>query len=219
MKKHKKINKSRIIGISVTIIVLITIFLIIHKTIQDPDTVTSMIKSAGTFGPIVLILIMMLGVLFSPIPNVVFIVLAGYLYGAWSGAIYSYIGHVAAALSTFLVIRTFKNKSEENKKENKYEKIIMKNKNLLYVFFGIPLVPISISSTISASSKIQLKEFIKIILLSFIPMIILFSFFGERISHYNLVEIGVWLVIIIILGAIIFTKIIKKNNLQQLSKN
>lgn len=214
MKINKNLNKSRIIELVVTLIVLITLYLIIHKTIQDPNTVTSMIKSAGVFGPIVLILIMILGTLFSPIPNFVFIMLAGYLYGAWQGAIYSYIGHVSAALSAFLVIRNFKNKFKKNRKERKFEKVVMKNRKLLYVLFGIPLVPISISSTISASTKMTLKEFLRIILLSFIPIISFFSFFGERISHYNLIEIGIWLVIMFILGAIIFIKIIKKNNLK-----
>jgi len=214
VKKHKNLKKLKIIGIIVSIIVITAIIVIIHKTIKNPDAVTSMVKSAGFFGPVVFILIMTLGILFSPIPSFVFIILAGYLYGAYLGAIYSYIGDVGAALSTFLVIRTFKNKFKESKKEKKYEKIIRKNKRLLYVLFGIPLVPISIISTISASSKIKLKEYLKITLLSFIPIIVVFSFFGEKISHFNLREIIIWSGIIIILGAIIYTKIIKKNNLQ-----
>jgi uncharacterized membrane protein YdjX (TVP38/TMEM64 family) len=173
------------------------------------SSITKLSESAGIFGPIVLILLISLGILLSPVPSVIFIITAGYLYGAWEGALYSYLGHLLAAIAAFMVFRKFERK-EESRRYIRYRKLIHKNKKILYLLYAVPIIPISVITFITATSRIRWKEFLKIIMVSFAPTVLLFSFFGERIGNRNLLEIGIWIVGIAIIGIIIF-EVIRHN--------
>lgn len=188
--------------------ILFVLFFFAKELISNVDSITKISQSAGVFGPIVLIVLITLGILFTPIPSVVLIITAGYLYGAWMGAIYSYIAHMFAATGTFSLVKTFNIKTK-NKRYKKYQNLVEKNRKILYLLYTIPIIPISIISIISASSKIKWRQFLKITLLSFIPAVLLFSFFGERISNKNLLEIGIWTTVILI-GLLIILEIMRK---------
>ncbi len=205
----EKNNLRKFIKFLIAIISIVGLFLIAKEIINNVDSISKISQSAGIFGPIILILLISLGILFSPIPSVLFIVVAGYLYGTWMGALYSYMGHLFAATCAFAFFKSFEIKNE-GKRYIKYKQLVEKNRKILYILYAIPILPISITTILSASSKTEWKKFIEIILISFIPAIIFFSFFGDRISNRNLIAIGILALIIITTGLII-TKIIRKN--------
>ncbi len=195
----------RIIIIGIAILIL---FFLTNQFISDAESIETISNSGGIFSPIVLILIISLGILFTPIPSVIYIMTAGYLCGGWKGALCSYLGHLLAATIIFATTNSFKIKTK-NKDYDKYKNLIGQNKKILYLLYGVPLLPVSILSIISATSKLKWKEFLKIIFISFIPPVLFFSFFGNRISHQNLLEMGIFISIIAI-GIIFTVKRIKK---------
>lgn len=212
MKKYiiQKLKSRNFLKVLIILAVIVILFYIVKEFISNVDSITKFSQSAGILGPIVLILLIGLGILLTPIPSVVLIITAGYLYGMWWGALYSYLGHLVASISTFIIFRKIKLSNQESPRYKKYKKLVEKNKKLLYLFYAIPILPLSLVTIISASSKIKWKKFLEIILVSFIPTILFFSFFGNRINNRNLLEVGIWSTVILILAFIIY-KIIQKN--------
>lgn len=196
-----------------TTLSLIIIYFIINNIIKNPDSINSIVSSANTFGPILLILLMVLGIIFTPIPYFILIITAGYLYGLWPGAIYSYLAQVLAAASVFTLTKTL-NIKITNKTHEKYRGKVAKNKKILYLMYIFPVIPISVTSIISASSNIKWRSFLKIILISFIPGTLFFTFFGNTLSTKNIIIVTSFLLITLI--ALIF--FIKKLNLKLISK-
>lgn len=199
----KHIKSRDIFRVLITGIIIVILFFFLKELLGNMSTITKLSQSAGFLGPLVLILLIGLGILLSPIPSVVLIIAAGYLYGIWMGALYSYIAHLLAAIGAFAVFRKI-NGNENNKTYRKYKKLISKNKKLLYLLYAVPVIPISITTLITATSKIKWKRFLEIIILSFIPAVLFFSFFGERIGNKNLLEIGILIIIVAIVGFIMF---------------
>jgi uncharacterized membrane protein YdjX (TVP38/TMEM64 family) len=207
IKMKKFLNEKKVFGVSFkiifTIISIALIFFIAKELIHDVNSISSISKAAGNLGPIVLIFLISLGILFTPIPSFILIITAGYLYGIWQGALYSYIGAIIAAIGTFTATNIF-NIKLKNKRYEKYRKKIKEKKIILALLYIIPIVPISIVSVMAASSKIKLSKFLEIIFPSFIPLVLFFSFFGSRLNSQNLTEIGIFLGILITLIIIIF---------------
>lgn len=208
-KDKKFIEKIRIpIRVLMSIFLFSLLFFLAKELIHNTESITNLTKSAGPFAPIALIAIISLGIIFTPIPSVILIILAGYLYGPILGGIYSYIAHMIAATGTFLTTNTLKIKIQ-NKKYEKYKEIIKKNTSILYFLYLIPILPVSVISVLSASSNMKWKKFLKITLISFAPLVFFFSFFGNKINTQNLLLIGIFLLIMLI-SLYIITKIIKK---------
>lgn len=211
----KKLNI--FLKIFLTTFIILILVLLVKELITNANAITRITQSAGILGPVVLILLISLGILFTPIPSILLIITAGYLYGVWEGALYSYIGHLLAAIGTYTAVNIFKIKSK-NKRYKKYKKLVEKNKKILYLLYMIPVVPISVTSILSASFQIKFKHFLKIIFISFIPPVLFFSFFGHRINNLNLIEIGILIAISLIALFIAFEVLKKKINFSKYFK-
>jgi len=208
MKTENQQKIKNILKIVVTIIIIVTLFLMVRQSINNTEQITEITKSAGIYGPIVLIGLIMLGILFSPIPSVIIIITAGFIYGPIRGAIYSYIGHILGAILIYILTKQFK-KTKEGTKFKKYKQFVKKNKNILFLLYIIPIIPITITTMIAATSKVEWKKFIEIIIISFLPAVMFFSFLGGTINQNNkTIIIGISLIIII--GSIFIIKKYKK---------
>jgi uncharacterized membrane protein YdjX (TVP38/TMEM64 family) len=205
----EKSAQTKYIGITVSVVLLSVLIYFIRLLIVSPNSVEKLVESAGFWGPIILIILMTFGILFSPIPSFLFIIISGYLYGFWLGSLFSYIGHFLAAFSMFLGYRNFRKFFGKSKRSEKYKRFIKEHSNLLYFFFMVPIVPISLLSIVSASSRIKTSSYAKVLLISFIIPVFFFSFFGQRLSFRNLLEITI-LVFIIVLVFIVAYKLGKK---------
>ena len=210
-------KKFKLVKILVTIIIIIILVFIIKEWITNTNSIIRITQSTGIFGPIILILLISLGILFTPISSILFIITAGYLYGLWQGAIYAYIGEWLAAVGTFVAIKIIKI-DIKHKSYEKYKKIINGNKKIIYLLYAIPIIPISVLSIMCSSSKMKLKKFLKIITISFIPPVLFFSFFGDKINNQNLTQIGILSLVTIFIFFLGF-KIIKKKIHIKIIKN
>lgn len=211
LSKNNKLNLFLKILASTTTIVLT--YFIVKSFVQNTSSINSIVSSANAFGPILLILLMILGIIFTPIPYFLLIITAGYLYGIWPGALYSYLGQVLAAIGVFTFTK-FINIKIRNKTYKKYQGKVNRNKKILYLMYILPVIPISVTSIISASSKIKWKSFLKIVLISFVPGTLFFTFFGNTLSTKNIIIVTSFLLITLI--ALIF--FMKKFKLRLISK-
>ncbi len=176
------------------------LFFIAKRLLIDAHSINDIASSFGLLGPIVLILLTSLGVLFTPIPAGLLVITAGYLYGVWLGSLYAYLGLLIAAISVFATFRKI-NGNGTSKTYQKYKEVVDKNKKILYLLYLVPVIPISIITFLAASSKIRWKEFLKMIFLGFTPAVIFLAYFGERITQGRIIEIILF--ILITLAAII----------------
>ena len=211
LSKKNKLNLFLKIIASATTIILS--YFLVKNFIQNTSSINSIVSSTNTFGPILLVLLMILGIIFTPIPYFVLIITAGYLYGVWPGAFYSYIAQILAAIGVFTLTK-FLNIKITNKTYKKYQGKVSRNKKILYLMYALPVIPISVTSIISASSKIKWKSFLKIILISFVPGTIFFTFFGNNLSTKNILFISLFLLITLV--ALIF--FMKKFKLKLINK-
>ena len=186
-----------VLGVVISAVVLAVLVFLARDLIMNADSVTSLTRAAGPWGPLVLVLIIGLGILLTPIPNVVFIITASYLYGMWWGALFSYAGHLLAATGTFLIIRRFGARLQRER-YRKYRETIMRHKYMLYILYVVPVIPISVTSILASTSRMPLRRFVRIIALSFIPPVLLFSFFGGRLGEKSLLELGAVLLVALI---------------------
>lgn len=200
---------TRILKILISVVVIAGIYFLVKGFIKNTEAVTTLAKSAGTFGPIVLILITSLGIVLSPIPSTAFIIVAGYLYGTWWGAVYAFLGHMIAATATFAIARMIKMK-HKGKIYKKYKLLIMNNKSIIYLLYIIPIIPISVTSIVYESTGVSWKKFFEVITCSFLPVVLFFSFFGNIISKRNLILLAV-VVIIFFVGFLIVKRKIDKS--------
>ncbi|MCA9477999.1 MAG: hypothetical protein KC535_02535, partial [Nanoarchaeota archaeon] len=74
----------------------------------------------------------------------------------------------------------------------------------IYLLYMIPIPPVSLVTIVCASAKIEWKTFLEIVLVSFIPMVLFFSFFGNRVSNQNIVEAGVLLIVLAVIGFLLY---------------
>lgn len=196
---------SLFLRIFISLIIIIGLFFFVKQLFVNTSSISNLVLSAGIWGPLVLIALIILGILLSPIPSVLLIIAAGYLYGVWLGALYSYVAHFLASLLVFFLVRTFHLKKHYSSSEaSKYSKILKKHKYLFYVLYIFPVIPISVTSIILGTSKESYAEFFKIISLSFIIPVLFFSFFGTRLSSSSTAELVVWILLTLVIGFIVF---------------
>lgn len=204
----QKNNFSLFLRIFINLIIIVGLFFFVKQLFVNTSSLSNLVFSAGVWGPLVLIALMILGILLSPIPSVLLIIAAGYLYGVWLGALYSYVAHFLATLLVFFLVRTLHLKKHySSSKASKYSKTLKKNKYLFYILYIFPVIPISVTSIILGTSKVSYAEFFKISSLSFIIPVLFFSFFGTRLSSSSTVELVVWIVLTLIIGFVIFRKL------------
>ena len=208
----RKRHVATIIGIALGALVILAIILLERRGNLNMAGVKSLVASAGAFGPVVLVIVTVFGILFSPIPSVVFIVIAGYFYGAWWGALYGYMGHLFAALLAYGAAKHFRSLFGIGKKYTRYQAFIEKNPHILFLLYVFPIVPVSVVSVLCASSELRFRRFLFIILASFLPPAIIFSFFGNRISYHSIIEIGIWVLVLVIGFAVAMWLIRKKED-------
>ena len=75
------------------------------QSISHPETVKQIVVDLGVFGPIAIVALMTLAVVFSPIPSAPIAMVSGALFGHFIGAIYVILGAEIGALVAFFIAR------------------------------------------------------------------------------------------------------------------
>jgi len=202
-------KKLRNIIILSTVILILGFLIFKFKNILfNQQNLTSAIDTLGIWGPIILILIIIIQGVLSIFPIAILFFAAGILYGATLGSIYSIIGYTIGAIITFYLAKKYGKDLERKwiaKKKTEHFEKILKRRGSMAVFLGriLLIFPADTVSFAAGVVGIKTKKFIIATILGVLPVILLITFLGTRIlSHLTnrwvIATVGIIFIIIII---------------------
>jgi len=169
----------------ITVIIIVVLFMLLLRTIGAFDTakLRAFVESAGIYGPLVLIAIIIVGGVFL-IPATPAIILAGALYGALLGGVYAYVGIILAASLAFIIARYFR--TEITLLLGKRAEVLaqFKENYLGYAIFFTRAVPVFHFEIISYASGLTIVSYLRFIAATALGILIPISFFtitGKRL--------------------------------------
>lgn len=185
--------KNKISNLFVYLIILIisiSIVINVYFSNYNLENVKSFITSFGFFSPIVLISLVLLQVLFAPIPGQLIGIVSGYLYGPIFGTLYSMIG---LTLGTWLVLylvrihgRPYVKDKVNNKVFNKFDRLIEKHGLwTLFLIYLLPAFPDDLITYIAGLTKISIRKILIISILGRFPGFLVLNLVGAGIGSDN----------------------------------
>jgi len=195
---------------------IIMIYAVWRPELPTKETVESWAMSLGTFGPLVIIGVIILETVIAPIPGTIIPIVIGVLYGVWPGILYAWIGNIIGSTIAFWIARKFGRPIIErivkSHKIEKFDKFLHRNRLMIWMIYVIPVFPIDMASFVIGMSKITYKRFFTIISIGFTFNLLILTFFGERILSASGLESALYVVgtvVLIVAAMIIEKKIIK----------
>ena len=118
----------------------------------------------GIWAPVILILVQIVQVIFTPVSHYAVGLAGGFIFGPWYGFLYNYIGRVIGHTIAFFISRTFGRHVVEKLVRPevlaKYDKFWDKGGSfLLFLVYYLPLLPDDEMSYIAGTSKIKFWPF------------------------------------------------------------
>lgn len=175
VRKHKY---ALMIGGAMLVSLLITLFFSDTLRIFDQGTLERFLSSAGSWGPLLLMAVVIVEVVIAPIPGGIPPVVAGVLYGL-NGFFYVWVGNVIGSSIAFFLARFFgadlvRRIDPKFDGRNYHEQI-----QRLWFFYFIPLMPVDILSFAFGLSSVRFHRFILISSLGFFLSTGLLTLFGS----------------------------------------
>lgn len=173
--------------------------------IEDPQSLSEWIDSAGIWGPIVFMLLNTAQVLLAIIPGGPFEVAAGALFGPWIGTLMCDIAMTTGGMMTFFFVRKFGMKFIElfvDRKEIESVKFLHSNEKyttLLFLFFLLPGTPKDLMCYVVGLTDIKWITWLLINFVGRFPAILLSALGGSALGEQKYGIFIAALVIIIIL--------------------
>ncbi|MEM4260757.1 MAG: TVP38/TMEM64 family protein [Candidatus Woesearchaeota archaeon] len=219
--KIKSINKDNIKKLLIIILLfLILSFLfgwLFNELFSTREKILNFINIFKNFGPVIIILLIVLEVLIAPLPGFVITLSSGYIYGFYLGTIYTWVGNVLGASLAFWLARMYGRPFIERNinfsKVKKYDVFFEHKKKYLWLLYVIPFFPIDIISFASGFSNLEYKYFLFTISISLIPNVFIFNYFGQQIYSKNaeaILFVGLITIVITILLFFLLDNIMKK---------
>jgi len=180
-------KKTRILIIIIAVILVLSIaFYELNISLKNPQEVRDYVQGFGAFGPLIIILLIIMEVIIAPIPGVIIAIGSGYAFGALKGTLYSYIGNIIGTSIAFALSRHFGRplvkKLVKEEKLNYYDRFFReKGVYGLWFVYIFPLFPTDIISFVTGLSSLRFRRFIKIVLIGYIPNMLLLNYFGDSI--------------------------------------
>jgi len=207
-----------------SIVIIIYSLLIKFNIISKFSSIKSLkqyILSTREKGVLVYILIQLLQVVFLPIPASVICIVGSLIYGPLLGSLYCCIGVCVGSLISFFVGRIFGFKlvtwivGKEN--TEKYSEIIRKRGIVfLGLAFLLPMFPDDILCFIAGVTKIKVKNFIWVTILTRPIGVICMAIFGSGyIIPYRGWGIYAWVLILIIAMTLVYIVLRFQDKLQE----
>jgi uncharacterized membrane protein YdjX (TVP38/TMEM64 family) len=205
MKRIKDI----LIALGVLLMVGLAI-LALELLFQNPLAIREYVDGFGAFGPVVVILIIILEVIIAPIPGAIISIGSGAAFGAIDGAIYSYIGNLIGAAIAFWLSRRFgRPLAQRFIKEDKLEHYdrFIRDKGVygIWIAYMFPVFPVDIISYVLGLSNLRFTTFFKIIAVAFVPNILILSLIGDSLLTHGwaVVTTIISVMLLIAVGAVI----------------
>ena len=164
--------------------------------------IDDLLLSAKGFAPFVIIGLIVLEVVFAPLPGTFIIVAAGALFGVWLGALYSYIGNVLGSLLAFFLAQRFGRplveKLASKKLLERYDGFFQRYKHMIFIFYCLPIIPVDILSFSCGLSDMRWRKFVLVMGLGFIPNILLLSFAGQVMAGLSVILMIVYVLVLLL---------------------
>lgn len=213
-------KKYRYLILAVSILVMLGLTLAIWKPIinfiEDPDSLSVWIDSAGIWGPIIFMLLNTLQVLLAIIPGGPFEVAAGALFGPWIGTLMCDVAMSAGGVITFLFVKKFGMKfielftTREKIESVKFLHSNKKSTTLLFLFFLLPGTPKDLMCYVVGLTDIKLSTWTLINVVGRFPAILLSalggSALGEEKYHIFIAAFAI-IIVFYFLGSFLYKKL------------
>ncbi|MFH1210446.1 MAG: TVP38/TMEM64 family protein [archaeon] len=193
------------------IILVLALFLIgllliyIQNSFESPKDAAEKIRSLGVFGPIAVILLIILEVVVAPIPGVLISVASGYAFGTYLGTVFSYIGNIIGTAIAFFLARKFGRPLVERltrkEKLDMYDCFFKQSGNILiFTVYLFPIFPTDIISFVIGLSNISWKKFMVIISIAYIPNMLILNYIGATLFESSIAANSPILFILVLLA-------------------
>ncbi len=150
----------------------------------DREMVGGWIESAGPWGPVLIVVLMMASIVASPIPSAPIAMVSGAAYGHVAGALYVAVGSELGALSAFIIARYLGRSYIENWLGDKAKYGLLGSQNLLMLtVFGsrlLPFISFDMMSYAAGLSQLQLWRFLVATLAGILPASFILAHFGAE---------------------------------------
>ena len=150
----------------------------------DRETIEGWITAAGPWGPVLIVILMMVAVVASPIPSAPIALVSGAAYGHFAGAIYIAIGSELGALTAFVIARYLGRDQVERWLGDKANYGLLGSQNLLTLtVFGsrlLPFISFDAMSYAAGLSRLHLWRFLLATLAGILPASFLLAHFGAE---------------------------------------
>lgn len=178
----------------------------------DTEMLKSYVLELGIWGPVAVVVLMTLAIVFAPLPSAPIALVAGAVYGHLWGTIYVLIGAEFGAIIAFTIARFFGHgvlskwvDSEElSKRFLGSQSLIM---GIVFVSRLLPFISFDLVSYAAGLSSITFLRFAIATLAGIIPASFLLTHFGEGLSIFDTKEI---LILIVFFGFIMFLPLLLK---------
>jgi uncharacterized membrane protein YdjX (TVP38/TMEM64 family) len=232
-KKHETLFKIFFVTL-ITATVVLVVYIALDssgalESLNNVNKMISLIRSAGALGIAVFILLVIVNIVFLPIPSAVLAVIGTILYGPLWSFIYMSVGTVIGSIITFAAGRLFGRKVVVwmigKEKTDKYSEFIDKKGRIALVFMMIfPFFPDDVLCLIAGMSHMSYGYFLSVVCTTRIAVLAFMCFFADgKIIPFSGWGIPVWIAIGVVLIAafiaitIVKKKIMKKRNPESVS--
>ena len=179
---------------------------------SNQEKLRNFVQSYGVLAPLVFIAIQVLQVVITPISHYAVGILGGFIFGAWQGFLYNWIGRVIGSLIAFYLGRKFGRRIIKHvvKEEtlNRYDKIFDKGKLILFLMYFLPLFPDDELCYLAGFSSMKAKVYIPIMVLGHIGGSLGLAYAGSGISYKD--PLFIILSVISLASGVIFVLLYRK---------
>ena len=169
--------------------------------LSDYDELVETMRSSGVRGPLICIAVQIAQVIVFPIPGEVTQIAAGYVFGAWAGFLYSWIGIMlgSALAYTFarMVGRPVVQKIIGGKRLEKIDNVLDtgKGKSALFLLFLLPGMPKDSLSFGVGLTDFRMGEFIILSGLGRAPALLVSTMIGSQVQERDYTSIAITVIV------------------------
>ncbi len=167
-----------------------------HFLALSEGRIEQWVRDSGALGPLAVVFAQFAASVISPIPNSIFTIVAGRIYGGFWGGLYSYIGGLLGAAATFWIGRKlgrkYVSKFVSDHDLHSVERFL--SENGIWAILGGRLVPFLSFDAVSYAAGMLSMDFWLFMLASAFgtaPPIFAYAYFGEYSKQLDIVTLAV----------------------------
>lgn len=151
------------------------------------DKIAAMVESAGVFGPIMVVLLMVVAVVASPLPSAPIALVAGALYGHSAGTVIVAVGAEIGALMAFAIARVLGREAIQKRFGKSFGIALLGSQNklmgIVFISRMLPFLSFDMVSYAAGLTQLQTWRFALATFAGIIPASFFLAHFGDEIVN------------------------------------